>query len=104
MVWPLGFWSTVVLILVVLTILANRKHANAPPSPFRLPILGNLLSMGPDPLVALPKLVAKYGGLISLQVGWQRMVLLGDHEAVLQVFKRHGTKTSDRPNATRYWA
>lgn len=43
--------------------------AKVPPGPKKLPILGNLLAFGKDPIAFFESAAAKYGDIVSLQLG-----------------------------------
>jgi cytochrome P450 len=64
--------------------------------PWRVPVLGNLLSFGTSPHVSLTNLRDTYGGAYSLQLGSHEAIMLASYDA-LGLLQKHGTKLSSRP-------
>ncbi|XP_072025499.1 cytochrome P450 2U1-like [Amphiura filiformis] len=98
-------WTTILLAVFAFTLLflslrSNRNPArNLPPGPlFRLPILGNLLSLDPKkPFKSIDQLAQKYGPVYRLQFGSFLVVILNDFESVRQAFLKQAAEFDDRP-------
>jgi hypothetical protein len=83
--------AVVVLLLIYFTIQGNHVPLDAPPGPFRLPILGNALSFGADPVKSFTKIGKDYPkGLYSLEVGNTFMVVLHKFSIGEYVLKTKG--------------
>jgi cytochrome P450 len=73
---------------------------NAPPTPFRLPLLGNLMQFTIQPQLTLPGLVERYGAIFTIYAGKDNpMVLINSSSLVDQVFR--GARAADRPATGR---
>ena len=81
--WFVGVTSLAVLLLgTALAMYLGRPSSskNLPPGPTPLPILGNLLSLGTSPHVALQKLAEKYGPIMTVYFGSTPTVVLSGPE------------------------
>ncbi|VVB06455.1 unnamed protein product [Arabis nemorensis] len=68
---------------------SGDKGAKIPPSPPRLPILGNILQIGEKPHRSLTDLSRIYGSVMSLKLGCLTMVVVSSPEAAKEVLKTH---------------
>ncbi|CAN6174056.1 unnamed protein product [Urochloa humidicola] len=88
------------------TVVKNRRSSSSklPPSPsWRLPLLGHLHLIGRLPHRSLHSLHLRYGrdntGLILLQLGRQRTLVVSTAAAAADVFKHHDLAFSSRPHS-----
>ena len=78
----------------------QQRNVNAPsrlpPSPPRLPLLGNLLWMRRDMRKVFRSLSEKYGGLFALHIGPMKLlVVVSDMDAVREAFLNQGDAFAD---------
>lgn len=72
---------------------------NPPPSPPKLPIIGNLHQIGPYPHISLRALAEKYGPLMLLKFGSVPVLVVSSADAAREILKTHDLVFSDRPNS-----
>ncbi|KAI8994065.1 cytochrome P450 [Trametes punicea] len=108
MPWELSpMWLLQLAFLSVLTTCAfkilvfSKGKSRLPPGPPRLPLIGNALDvptkdMGP----VFRDLNAKYGDIVYLDVLGQPMVILGTHEAAIELLEKRSSIYSDRNTST----
>ncbi|XP_038688538.1 cytochrome P450 71D9-like [Tripterygium wilfordii] len=95
--------SSLVFLLVLLRIWnksENHKSNSvvAPPSPWKLPLIGNMHQMvGSLPHHRLRDLANKYGPLMHLQLGELSTIVISSPEVAKQVMKAHDIAFSSRP-------
>lgn len=95
-----------VSLLVILFLLFWRKltgggkHKKLPPSPPKLPIIGNLHQLGKLPHRSLHALSKKYGPLMLLQFGHNKNLVVSSAEAAREMMKVHDIVFSNRPRIT----
>ena len=68
-----------------------------PPGPIPLPLIGNMLQMGPNPHIGLTKLAKKYGKIFRIQVGAHRIVVINDIELAREALVRKSNDFAGRP-------
>ncbi|KAL7104155.1 hypothetical protein ACP275_08G226400 [Erythranthe tilingii] len=73
-----------------------RKSSKLPPGPYRFPIIGNILEIGPKPHKSLTKLAAKYGPVMSLKLGALTTVIISSPKAAKTVLQTHDLIFSSR--------
>lgn len=67
------------------------------PGPKGLPIVGNTLSLGPQPQRLLRQWATEYGELFQIQMGWENWVFVNSAAAVKEIFDKQSAITSGRP-------
>ncbi|XP_057780753.1 6,7,8-trihydroxycoumarin synthase-like [Salvia miltiorrhiza] len=89
------------IILILYFQTQNPKHAKEelpPPGPPRLPFIGNLHHFDSrSPHTYLHRLSKKYGAVMSLMLGFRRLVVISSAEAVKEIMKSHDAVFSSRP-------
>ncbi|XP_047976770.1 cytochrome P450 76T24-like [Salvia hispanica] len=73
-----------------------RKVSKLPPGPYGLPIIGNILQLGPKPHHSLAKLSRKYGPVMSLKLGSITTVVISSAETAKLVLQKHDSSFSNR--------
>jgi hypothetical protein len=72
-------------------------HRRLPPGPRRLPVIGNLHSIGRDPPHrAFAGLADRYGPLVSVRLGGVRAVVASSSEAAREILHRHNGDLAGR--------
>ncbi|KAL5564925.1 hypothetical protein UlMin_028089 [Ulmus minor] len=78
----------------------SKSKLNLPPSPPRLPIIGNLHQLGSFPSHSLRALSDKYGSLMLLHLGQLTTLVVSSADMVREIAKNHDLVFSNRPKAT----
>ncbi|KAG2244284.1 hypothetical protein Bca52824_093881 [Brassica carinata] len=89
--------SLVSLIFFLRKIKENKRCSNLPPSPPRLPIIGNLHQLAGLPHRCFHRLSTKYGPVVLLRLGSVPTVVISSSEAAEQVLKLHDLVCCSRP-------
>ncbi|XP_032822976.2 cytochrome P450 2D15-like [Petromyzon marinus] len=90
-----------VLLLLLLLLLLQRKNIfirrphRFPTGPPILPVLGNFVLMGRNPVAGLQQMATKYGNVYSFFIGSMPLVVVNGYQLVKEVLMSHDF--SDRP-------
>jgi cytochrome P450 len=91
--------TTVLLVFCYVTKKARASNRKLPPSPPRLPLLGHLHLLGRLPHRSLRELHARYGtdgGLLLLQLGRRRTLVVSTAAAAADLYRNHDLAFASR--------
>ncbi|KAK9033993.1 hypothetical protein V6N11_050172 [Hibiscus sabdariffa] len=96
------FWLPFLLVPLLLlfkkkTDQSNKKHNKLPPSPPKLPIIGNLHQLGELSHSSLSQLAHKYGSVMLLHLGRIPVVVVSSADAAKEVLKVNDLACCTRP-------
>ncbi|GJY84641.1 cytochrome P450 71A4-like protein [Tanacetum coccineum] len=75
----------------------SEYHKSKPPSPRKLPIIGNLHQIGSNPHRSLRALTQKHGPLVLIQLGSVPVLVASSAEAACEILKTHDVVFASRP-------
>ncbi|WZY80085.1 hypothetical protein YC2023_026469 [Brassica napus] len=78
----------------------KSKKLNLPPSPSKLPLIGNLHQIGNLPHNSLHDLSLKHGPLMFVNLGTTRYLIVSSADALEEITKNHDITISNRPTNT----
>ncbi|XP_057950672.1 cytochrome P450 736A117-like isoform X1 [Malania oleifera] len=79
-------------------VFTNRTSTKRlPPSPPKLPIMGNLHQLGQHPHRTLRGLAQRHGPLMLLHFGWKPTLIVSSANAASEILKAHDTIFANRP-------
>ena len=102
MLWEILYALLVGVLVYILVnyIIHIAQLQRYPPGPIPLPIIGNLHQLGKKPHEALKALSKKYGDVMSISIGNQRVVVVNSIEPTKQALLKSGEDLSGRPQDT----
>ncbi|NP_001085963.1 MGC82914 protein [Xenopus laevis] len=100
----ISFSSTAILGLALLIfalildlVKYRRRESGYPPGPSPLPFVGNVFLLDPKDIpTSLSKLRKRYGNIYSLQLFWEKAVVLNGVETIKEAFITKSEDTADR--------
>ncbi|XP_074088815.1 cytochrome P450 1A2-like [Macrotis lagotis] len=74
------------------------KGLKSPPGPWAWPLIGNILTLGKNPHLALTQLREKYGDVMQIQIGSTPVLVLSGLETIRQALVKQGDDFKGRPD------
>lgn len=99
---PMWMWLPLLLLplLLILKKLKAQNNQQLPPSPPKLPVIGNFHQIGELPHQSLWQHSKKYGPVMLLKLGRVPLVVISSAEAARDVLKVHDLDCCSRPRLT----
>ncbi|KAF7838263.1 cytochrome P450 71A1-like [Senna tora] len=96
----LCFIITLLIFVFKLTRSRGNSNNNLPPSPPKLPFIGNLHQLGTLPHRSFQSLSHKYGPLMLLHLGQTPTLIVSSAQIAKEIVKSHDVLFSNRPQTT----
>uniref|UniRef100_A0A8C0RHF9 Cytochrome P450 1A n=1 Tax=Canis lupus familiaris TaxID=9615 RepID=A0A8C0RHF9_CANLF len=74
------------------------KGLKSPPGPWGWPLLGNVLTLGKSPHLALSRLSQRYGDVLQIRIGSTPVLVLSGLDTIRQALVRQGDDFKGRPD------
>ncbi|KAJ0969467.1 hypothetical protein J5N97_022344 [Dioscorea zingiberensis] len=89
-----------VLLLLSIRLVSSNKRSSVrlPPSPWKLPLIGNLHQMGSLPHRSLDKLAKKHGPIMLLKLGQVPTLVVTSSKLAREILKTHDLIFASRPH------
>ena len=84
-------------ILLLIPKLKSKPNQNLPPSPPKLPLIGNLHQLNHHPHICFRRLSQKFGPIILLQLGQIPTLIISSPKIAKEAFTTHDLVFSSRP-------
>jgi cytochrome P450 family 71 subfamily A len=94
------FFLLSVLIVFKFAIRKSKTNTNQPPSPPKLPVIGNLHQLGTLPYRSLRDLSRKYGNIMMLQLGQRQTLVISSADVAMEIMNTHDLAFSNRAQTT----
>ncbi|KAL4347336.1 hypothetical protein GQ457_17G017820 [Hibiscus cannabinus] len=91
------FFSLLAIFFVILTHPSGKRKLNLPPSPPKLPIIGNLHNIRRYPQHSLKALAQRFGPLMSLRFGNVPVLVVSSADVACEIMKTHDLTFANRP-------
>lgn len=92
----LSYFGLSIFLLVGYCCSSSFRPKNLPPDPRGLPILGNLLQIGPNLHQSLAKLAEKYGPLMTIHQGSVTTIVASSADMARLILQKHDADMSGR--------
>ncbi|XP_076958563.1 geraniol 8-hydroxylase-like [Bidens hawaiensis] len=90
------FLSSIIILFFLLHAIDLHRKRRQPPGPLGLPIIGNLLELGPKPHESLANLSKKHGPLMTIRLGRITSVVASTPDAAREILQRNDEACSGR--------
>lgn len=84
------------LMIFVLFSRKSNKSYKLPPGPRGLPVIGNMLELGPELHITMAGLKQEYGPVVWLRIGTINTMVIQTVEAATELFKNHDVSFAER--------
>ncbi|KAJ6374381.1 hypothetical protein OIU78_029989 [Salix suchowensis] len=78
----------------------SARNKNLPPSPLKIPVVGNLLQLGLYPHRSLQSLAKRHGSLMLLHLGSAPTLVVSSADGAREILRTHDVIFSNRPDSS----